>query len=113
MEHSNITPFDQAGLSNEDKNKLRDYETIDYRKLKVGSHFRYTSNKYQETGRKLAYGVVKEVDKKAKTLTVNGYNPRPKGTESKGSDDKYPDWTIDCMNSFKEYIFYVKPTATE
>lgn len=106
MEHSNITPFDQAGLSNEDKDKLRDYDVADYKKLKVGSHFRYTSNKYQEVGRKLAYGVVKEVDKKAKTLTVNGYNP-------KGADDKYPDWTIDCMNSFKEYIFYVKPTGTE
>ena len=102
LEHSHIAPFDQTGLSDEDKCKLSNYDTIDYKTLKVGSHFRYTSNKYQETGRKLAYGVVKAVDKKNKKLTVNGYNP-------KGADDKYPDWEIDCMNTFKEYIFYAKP----
>ena len=101
MTHSNIYPLDKTGLSLEDKRKLNDYVLTDFSSLIHGDHFRYTQNKYKESGRKLNYGVVHGIDKDNKILEVNGY------THS-DQEAKYPNWEIDLNNKYKNYILYKK-----
>ena len=102
MEHLTIHPSDKAGLSLSDKQKLSDYEVTEFSTLKVGDHFRYTCNKYQERGhRKLAYGVVHGVDKENKILEVNGYT-------TNNEEPQFPNWEINLNNKYKNYILYKK-----
>ena len=95
----NIHSIDNQYLSQDDATKLLNYEQVDFANLNVGDHFRYTSNKYQQTGRKLAYGVVKSVECGA--ITVNGYCPN-------GEKPLYPDWRISHPDRNKKYNFYKK-----
>lgn len=95
----NIHSIDNQYLSQDDAKKLLNYEQVDFANLNVGDHFRYTSNKYQETGRKLAYGVVKS--KGLDSITVNGYCPN-------GEEPLYPDWRISHPDRNKKYNFYKK-----
>jgi hypothetical protein len=101
MSYSNIHPLDKTSLSQEDKHKLSDYEITNFSSLKVSDHFRYTSNKYRANGRKLAYGVVHNVDRENKVLEVNGYI-------TSDQDEKYPNWNIDFNNKYKNYVVYKK-----
>jgi hypothetical protein len=80
--HSNITEFfsDETVFAD----KLKDYKEIKGGVLTKDLHFRYTCNKYQEEGRKVAYGVVQKVDMAEGLLWVNGYSPDGK--------HQYPDW---------------------
>ena len=100
MSYSNISNIDKS-LCLTDKKKLRDYDIISFSSLKMGDHFRYTSNKYREQGRKLSYGVVHGFDKENKILEVNGYT-------ADDEDQKYPNWNIDYNNKYKHYVFYTK-----
>ena len=93
MEHSNIKGDPIMDI--EFHEKLEDYELVEPRLLKVGSHFRYTKNKYREDGRTCNYAIVKKVLKDG-SLVVNGYKP------------KYPDWTIKPSCRYKQYLFYKK-----
>jgi len=95
----NIQSNDQL-LSQDDAKKLLGYERIDFGNLNEGDHFRYTSNKYQEEGRKLAYGVVKT--KGLGSITVNSYQPNPMEPPT------FPDWTIKHPDHNKQYLFYKK-----
>ena len=70
MTHSNINPLDKTHLSTDDQKKLADYEIVDFKDLHLKDHFRYSSNKYKEQGRKLAYGVIHKIDRENKFLTV-------------------------------------------
>ena len=101
MTHSNIHVLDKTGLSLQDKQKLTDYEITNFSSLKVGDHFRYTSNKYKETGRKVAYGVIHDIDQDNKILEVNGYI-------TSDEEAKFPNWNIDVNNKYKKYILYKK-----
>jgi hypothetical protein len=96
----NIHSNDNQYLSHDDAKKLLHYVQVDFGNLKVGDHFRYTSNKYQQAGRKLSYGVVKS--KNDDSITVNGYNPNPE------EEPMYPDWTIKYPDRNKKYNFYKK-----
>lgn len=97
----NIHSNDNQYLSQCDAKKLENYERIDFANLNVGDHFRYTSNKYQQQGRKIAYGVVKS--KGVSSITVNGYIPNPEE-----ESPMYPDWTIKHPDRNKQYNFYKK-----
>ena len=99
-ETMNIHSNDNQYLSQSDAKKLLDYERVDFGNLNVGVHFRYTSNKYQQAGRKLAYGVVKT--KGLGFITVNAYQPNPE------EEPMYPDWTIKHPDRNKQYNFYKK-----
>ncbi len=101
MTHSNIHTLDKTGLSLPDKQKLTDYEITNFSSLKVGDHFRYTSNKYKETGRKVAYGVIHDIDNDNDNLEVNGYR-------ASDEEAKFPNWNIDVNNKYKKYILYKK-----
>lgn len=96
----NIYSNDNQYLSQSDARKLENYERVDFGNLDVGVHFRYTSNKYQQSGRKLAYGVVKS--KGLGFITVNAYQPNPE------EPPMYPDWTIKYPDRNKQYNFYKK-----
>lgn len=96
----NIHSNDNQYLSQSDAKKLENYERVDFGNLNVGDHFRYTTNKYQQQGRKLAYGVVKT--KELGSITVNGYSPNPE------EEPMYPDWTIKHPDRNKQYNFYKK-----
>ncbi len=87
-------------LSKMDLDKLKNYQEVEFETLEVGDHFRYTSNKYQQQGRKLAYGVVKT--KGFGSITVNAYQQNPE------EEPMYPDWTIVHPDRNKQYIFYKK-----
>ena len=100
MEYSNIHQIDREKLSMSDKMKLKDYEVVNYIDLKLHDHFRYTSNKYREKDRKLAYAVVFNNDKVMRVMEVNGYT-----TED---THIYPNWKIEVDNQYKKYIFYKK-----
>ena len=100
MENSNIHQIDREKLSMSDKMKLKDYEVVNYTDLIRHDHFRYTSNKYREKGRKLAYAVLFNNDKVKRVMRVNGYT-----TED---THMYPDWNIEVDNQYKKYIFYRK-----
>ena len=102
MSYLNISPIDKQGLSSEDKKKLTDYDMIlDFTTLKKGDHFRYTSNKYKESGRKLAYGVVHEINHATEIMEVNGYT-------NSDDDIKFDNWDIDINNPYKKYVLYTK-----
>ena len=96
--HSTITEFfsDETVFAD----KLKDYKEVKGGVLAAGHHFRYTCNKYQEKGRKIAYGVVQKVDTAEGILMVNGYSP--------DGNHQYPDWKIDIKNKHKMYRFYIK-----
>ena len=96
---NNIHSNDNQYLSQSDAKKLLNYEQVDFGNLNVGDHFRYTSNKYQETGRKLAYGVVKSRD--LDSIWVNGYCPNDE-------QPRFPDWRISHPDRNKKYNFYKK-----
>jgi len=96
----NIHSNDNQYLSQSDAKKLENYERVDFGNLNVGDHFRYTSNKYQQSGRKLSYGVVKTKD--LDSITVNAYQPNPMEAPM------YPDWTIKHPDRNKNYNFYKK-----
>ena len=76
-------------------NKLDGYELVDYKTLKVGDHFRITSNIYKQDGRKCSYMIVKKVLDDGK-LKCNSYK------------ELYSDWVIDPDNRWKNYKFYYK-----
>lgn len=112
-----ISKLDTELLEIDELNKLMDYSMIEFNKLKVGDHFRYTSNKYKdprsgvdtvEDGRKLTYAVVKTVDEDF--FTVNGYQGKKTGGVTVGN--KYPDWKIEPKNKYKNYIFYKKHASS-
>jgi hypothetical protein len=96
----NIHSNDNQYLSQDDAKKLLNYERVDFANLNVGDHFRYTSNKYQQQGRKLSYGVCKS--KGLDSITVNAYQPNPM------EEPMYPDWTIKYPDRNKQYNFYKK-----
>ena len=96
----NIHSNDNQYLSQDDARKLENYERVDFGNLNLGDHFRYTSNKYQQQGRKLSYGVVKTKD--LGSITVNAYQPNPMEAPM------YPDWTIKHPDRNKNYNFYKK-----
>jgi hypothetical protein len=77
----------------ENFDKLQGYTETTADKLKIGDHLRYTSNKYKEEGRKIAYGVVKSIN----PLTVNSYK-----------DIKFANWKLDIMNKYKNIRLYIK-----
>ena len=101
MTHSNINPLDKTNLTSDDRKKLVDYEIVDFKDLHVKDHFRYSSNKYKEQGRKLAYGVIHKIDRENKILTVNGY-------VANNDQPQFPDWDIEVDNKYKKYVFYRK-----
>jgi len=82
-------------------NKLNGYDRIENKdvlaNLKVGQHFRYTTNKYQEPGRHCKYGVVKSIDADGQ-IWINGF----KMTET------YPDWKLDLKSGLKQTTVYIK-----
>jgi len=84
-------------LSKIDLDKLKNYEEVEFETLEVGNHFPYTTNKYQEEGRKISYGVVKT--KEDDHITINGYIP-------KGEEPTFPDWKIIHPDRNKKYRFY-------
>ncbi len=100
MEYLNINQTDRSKLTLVDKNKLIDYDVVPYEDFKVGDHFRYTSNKYQIKGRKLAYGVIHGNDIQNRVMEVNGY--------TNDDEQKYPNWKIEVDNRYKQYVFYKK-----
>lgn len=90
-------------LDKDELNKLKGYSMIDLNDLEVGDHFRYSSNKYKELGRKLAYAIVKRIEHQedgSNLYYVNGYSPN--------GENQFPDWKIDINNKYKNYIFYQK-----
>jgi hypothetical protein len=93
MEHSNIKT--DPIIDFEHHEKLQDYELIEPEKLKAGSHFRYSKNKYKEEGRSCNYAIVKKVLEDG-TLVVNGYK------------SKFQDWKIKPSCRYKQYLFYKK-----
>ena len=76
--------------------KLKGYREISASTLKVGDHFRYTCNKFNEAGRKVTYAVVKSVSQDRLYLWVNSYQP------------KFADWRLDLNNPSKLFRFYSK-----
>ena len=77
----------------ENFDKLKGYIETSADKLKVNDHIRYTTNKYKEEGRKIAYGVVKSIN----PITVNSYK-----------DIKYANWKLDVNNKYKGIRLYIK-----
>jgi hypothetical protein len=96
--HSSITEFfsDETVFAD----KLKHYKEVKGDALTKDMHFRYTCNKYKETGRKVAYAVVQKVDTAEGLLWVNGYSP--------DGNHQFPDWKIDIKNKYKMYRFYIK-----
>ena len=77
----------------ENFDKLKGYKEINVNELKAGDHIRYTSNKYKETGRKIAYAVIKSIN----PLMVNSYK-----------DIHYATWKLDVNNKYKGIRLYIK-----
>ena len=82
--------------------KLGDYCPISneyfFKNALVGDHFRYTSNKYREKGRKMSYSIIKKILPN-RDLMVNGYK------------SNFPDWCIKQNDRYKQYKFYMKPES--
>lgn len=79
------------------EDKLLNYEEVRIEELIVGDHFRVSSNKYKQPGRKLSYCIIKSIESNG-NLIVNGYKPI------------YKDWIIDPTHKYKQYRFYkIKP----
>jgi len=76
--------------------KLNGYEEIGVEELVIGCHYRITSNKYQEEGRKLGYIVIKKINKDG-SIMVNGYG-----------EQKFPNWKVQHNNKYKRYRYYRK-----
>ena len=66
---SYIITLNYLKMTIENFDKLKGYSEVNIDDLKIGDHIRYTSNKYKEIGRKIAYGIVKSIN----PLMVNSY----------------------------------------
>ena len=99
MDYSHIFPLDRTGLTQVDKIKLENYKITSITLLNIGDHIRYTSNIYKESGRKLSYVVIQNIDLENNIIEVNGYT---KNYE----EPIYPNWKIDVSNKYKNYVLY-------
>ena len=85
--------------------KLLGYFKIKPEQIKVGDHLRITKNKYQEDGRLCGYHVILKINKDengVRTFEANSYKDR-----------KYPNWTLDFTNQYKQLQAYRKPAHEE
>lgn len=77
--------------------KLKDYERVDFKTLKVGDHMRYVKKNYNSETYKCVYAIIDNI---SDNVSVHGYVPA-------GSKDKPYSWTL-SSKSIPYTRFYQK-----